>query len=220
MRFLCVASSLFFCVVGHASDIKITVEPVAGSETPFAVAEAVVDAQPEVVWEIVSHCNDYVKNMVKIAASKELERKGDESSSFTTLCEVTADLPFPLSDLVSVSRAVHTVEPGKSWQRKWAFVRGDYEINEGAWILKAIAGGEKTLVTYRLRAKPNIPLPASMLANFTKDTLPAVMKNLQAKAKLAPKRPAAPAPVAPAVAPVAPVVVPVDAVPAEPIAPG
>jgi len=201
MRFLCIiAATLLPSLALRASDIKITVEPVAGSETPFAVAEAVVDAQPEVVWEIVSRCNDYAKNMVKIAASKELERKGDESSSFTTLCEVTADLPFPLSDLVSVSRAVNTVVPGKSYQRKWTIVRGDYEINEGAWILKAIDDGQKTLVTYRLRAKPNIPLPASMLANFTRDTLPTVMKNLQAKAKLAPKRAAVP--VAPVVAPV------------------
>ncbi len=175
----------FVSVAGAAvaEDITVVVEPVKGSETPVNVASAVIDAPAEAVWKIVSHCADYPTTMVKIAAAEEQKREGDENSSFITVCKVTADLPFPLPDLVSVSRAVHTVEPGVKYVRAWKLISGDYEINEGSWTVVAIDDGKRSKVTYRLRAKPKLALPESMLAGFTKDTLPKVMKNLQETTK-------------------------------------
>lgn len=178
-----VVSACFFAGAAAADDIKVVVEPVKDSETPVNVATAVIDAPPEAVWKIVSHCADYPTTMVKIAAAEEQKREGDENSSFITVCKVTADLPFPLPDLTSVSRAVHTVEPGVKYVRAWKLVSGDYDINEGSWTVLAIDDGKRSKVTYRLRAKPKMMLPESMLAGFTKDTLPAVMKNLQEKTK-------------------------------------
>ena len=125
-------------------------EPVKGSEIPFAVVEAVIDAPPERVWQIVSRCNDYVKHMPRIAASKELKREGD-GDAFTTTCQVTADLPFPLGDLTSVSKAVHGVERGPDgagvkFTRRWTFLSGDYDLNEGSWTLLAVDDGKKTMM--------------------------------------------------------------------------
>jgi hypothetical protein len=181
MRCFVVVAVCFVASAAWADDVKVVVEKVPGSDTPVNVAELVIDAPAEAIWKIVSRCADYPTTMVKIAAAKELKRYGDEKV-FTTVCQVTADLPFPLPDLTSVSKAVHNVEPGVKYTRTWTFVSGDYEINEGSWTL-VVLDDQKTRVTYRLRARPKLAVPEGLLAVFTKDTLPAVMKNLQEKTK-------------------------------------
>ncbi|MDP2342478.1 MAG: SRPBCC family protein [Deltaproteobacteria bacterium] len=159
--------------------IKVWTEKVAGSDIPFAIVEATIDAPPAAVWDIVSHCDGYVRHMPRVAESKELKREGDDNVAFTTTCRVVADLPFPLGDLTSVSKAVHTVEPGVKYVRKWTFLSGDYEVNEGSWTVVAVDEGKKTKATYRLRAKPKLALPDSMLASFQQQTLPDVIKKLR-----------------------------------------
>ena len=161
-----------------AEGIKMWSEKVTGSEIPFTVVEAVIEAPSSSVWAVVSHCADFSKTMPRIVASKELTRTGDENSAFTTTCEVTADLPFPLADLTSINKAVHSVEPNVKYTRRWTLVSGDYDINEGSWTLVAL-DPKKTKATYRLRAKPKLPLPDSFIATAQAQTMPDVMKKLR-----------------------------------------
>jgi hypothetical protein len=168
-----------------ASEPKVWSEKVAGSEIPFSVGEITIAAPAEVLWQIVSRCGDYKKTMVRIAASKELSRTGD-ALSFVTRCEVTADLPFPLSDLTSINKAEHTVEPGKKYLRKWALESGDYDINEGSWTL-LVVDEKTTKALYRLRVKPKLPVPDGMLAGLQKDTLPKLLTNLRDRGEAAAK---------------------------------
>jgi hypothetical protein len=114
--------------------------------------------------------------MPNIAASKELSRSGDESSKFTTVCEVTADVPFPFSDLTSVSQATMVVGPNGSYSRSWVLLRGDYEVNDGSWQLVPVDGGAKTKVTYRIHVKPKLPLPEWLIARSQQTTLPQVIQ--------------------------------------------
>src|SRR4029453_8016309 len=133
-----------------ADDIKTWTEPEPGSPTPTYVAAGGVDAPPAKVWAVVAKCADYDKYMPNIIASKELSREGDEHSKFTTVCEVLFDVPFPFSDLTSVSRATLTAdEANGTYSRTWMLIRGDYEVNEGSWRLVPADGGAKTKVTYR-----------------------------------------------------------------------
>jgi ribosome-associated toxin RatA of RatAB toxin-antitoxin module len=193
MRSSSLSSSLFALLLAvlsssaHAGDdgIKVWTEPVAGSDTPTAIVEATVDVAPAVVWSIISRCADYKNRMPRIAASKELSRSGDDNKAFSTTCEVTADLPFPLSDLTSVNRAEHTVEPGVRYVRSWKMISGDYDLNEGSWTLVATDGGAHTKVTYRLRAKPRVPLPDAILRQIQFGTLPDMMRNLRVQAAAA-----------------------------------
>ena len=172
----CVWSSTAFA----ADDgIKIWIEPVPGSDVPFTVVEAEIEAMPASVWNIISHCANFTRSMPRIIASKEISRSGDESTSFVTTCEVTADLPFPLPDLTCINRAVNTVESSLKYTRKWTLLSGDYDINEGSWTLVSMDGGKKTKATYRLRAKPKLPLPDSFIANAQQHTMPDVMKKLR-----------------------------------------
>jgi ribosome-associated toxin RatA of RatAB toxin-antitoxin module len=165
-----------------ADDVKVWAEPVAGSDVPFSIVEASIDAPASVVWSIVSACNDYTKTMPSIAESKELSREGDPSSSFTTVCSVTADMPFPISDLTSVTRARHTVEVDKRYERRWTMLNGDYEYNEGSWTVVALTP-MTSKATYRLRVRPKLPVPDSMLGTFQSGTMPKIMDGLRRLAK-------------------------------------
>ena len=58
----------------------------------------------------------------------------------TVTCRITADMPFPLSDLTSETRAVLNVEPGVRYERRWTLVSGDYLSHQGGWVLVPFAG--------------------------------------------------------------------------------
>jgi ribosome-associated toxin RatA of RatAB toxin-antitoxin module len=163
-----------------ADDIKVWSEQVAGSDVPWSIVEATIAAPAPLVWGLVSNCSDYKKNMPSIAGARELSRTGDPSSSFTTVCEVTADLPFPLSDLTSLSKAVHTVEPGKRYVRAWTMISGDYDYNEGSWTVVAV-DDKTSKATYRLRVRPKMPVPDSMLGTFQAGTMPKIIQKLRAR---------------------------------------
>jgi ribosome-associated toxin RatA of RatAB toxin-antitoxin module len=182
-RAIAIASMLAaLCGGGAASaagDIKTWTEPETGG-APTYCAEGVVDAPPAAVWKLVSNCADYVKNMPSIVASVELSREGDESTRFTTVCEVTADVPFPFSDLTSVSRATMTVDAKSgSYAREWTLIRGDYEVNDGSWKLVPVDGGAKTQVTYRIHVKPKLALPDSLIRSTQETRLPQVIQRLR-----------------------------------------
>ena len=165
--------------VDSPGEIRTWTEPESGG-APTYVAEGVVDAPPAKVWALVSHCADYVKNMPSIAASRELARSGDEATQFTAVCEVTADVPFPFSDLTSVSRAAMTVDAKSgSYTRAWKLISGDYEVNDGSWQLVPIDGGAKTKVIYRIHVKPKTSLPDSLIQSAQKSRLPAVIQLLR-----------------------------------------
>jgi ribosome-associated toxin RatA of RatAB toxin-antitoxin module len=170
-------------------DVRTWTETGNGGAAPTYVAEGIVDAAPAQVWALVSKCADYTKNMPNIVASEELSRQGDERSKFSAVCRVTADIPFPFSDLTSVSRATMTVDADGGYTRAWTLIDGDYQANEGSWHLVPIEGGAKTVVTYRIRAVPKLPLPDSLIASSQKTLLPQVIQRLRDRTAKAPAAP-------------------------------
>lgn len=183
MRTLATLVFLFTAWSASAADgIKTWSEPVADSAISWSIVEATIDAPASMVWGIVSSCNDYPRSMPSIAKARELSREGDPSSSFTTVCEVTADLPFPMSDLTSVSKAVHTVEIDKRYVRRWQMIRGDYEFNEGSWTVAATSPTQ-TLATYRIRVRPKTPVPDSLLGTFQASMLPKIIAQLRGRVR-------------------------------------
>ena len=156
-------------------EVIVTSEKVAGTDMPLSQVEAVIETPPEAVWALVSNCGQYARTFDRILASEELSREGN-----VVTCKVTTDLPFPLSDLTSVNRAVHTVEPGKRWLREWKLVQGDYEFNNGSWELLPFHGDPKrTLARYRLHAQPKVGLPQGLVRAAQGGNLPKVMTRLR-----------------------------------------
>ena len=157
-----------------AGEILVSTHNVKGKAVPQARVRAVIDAPPEKIWKVVSNCNGYKKTMPRIAASKELGRKGPE-----IICTVTADLPFPFDDLTSKSRATHTIEKGKHYLREWTLIDGDYTYNSGKWELFAIEDGKRTLVLYQLLAVPKTSLPKWVLEVAQVRSLPNIIEGLR-----------------------------------------
>jgi ribosome-associated toxin RatA of RatAB toxin-antitoxin module len=154
-------------------DVVVTTEKVPGSEVPVAIARAVVDAPPDRVWAVVSDCARYKESMPNILSSTKVKQEGN-----VVFCRVVADLPFPFDDLTSLTRAVHTEEPGVRYERAWTLVEGDYRVQEGTWLVQPYADG-KSLVTYRIHAEPRVALPQWILDAITKGKLPEVMQRVR-----------------------------------------
>jgi len=168
---------------GDADEIKVSQQKFPDSDVPTNIVEGVVEAPPADVWAFVSNCANYAKTMPRIVKSTELSRSGDEQSQWTVKCQVTAGLPFPLSDLTGITLATHKVSPGVRYSREWTLVSGDYDINHGAWILEGLDGGKKTYVTYKIRVKPKIKLPTSWIASAQRGAMKDVILRLRENVK-------------------------------------
>jgi ribosome-associated toxin RatA of RatAB toxin-antitoxin module len=162
-----------------SGDVVISTEKVEGSDLPRSIAMGVIDAPPEKVWALVTDCDNFYKTMPRIAASKVIERDGG-----TVVCRVTADLPFPVPDLTSETRAIMTVEPGVKWERRWSLIKGDYRANTGAWVLTPYKGDlKRTLARYELHIDPKIHVPDSFIVAGQKKSLPDLFTRLREQTK-------------------------------------
>jgi len=154
-------------------EVIVTTEKRPGEDIPVATARAIIDAPAEKIWALVSNCAKYKETMPNILESEMVSKNEN-----IVVCRVVADLPFPFPDLKSKTRGVHTVEPGVKYQRAWKMVEGDYKKNEGFWLVEP-RGDNKSLVTYRIDAHPNVALPSWMVANISAGKLPEVMQRIR-----------------------------------------
>lgn len=172
-----------------AGEILVDRLELPGDDVPTFRARARIDAPPAVVWDLVSHCAGYAAVMPRILSSQELSREGDRVE-----CAVTVDLPFPLAELTSVTVARHREDAAAGrYERTWTLLRGDYETNDGAWLVEPLDGGTRTLATYRVRARPKLPVPSGFAALFQQGPLTEAMRAVRRAAQHHPKR-TAPAP--------------------------
>ena len=137
-------------------DVIVATKNVPGVDEPKLVAKGVIKAPMDKVWALIEKCNDYKKTMLSLKSAKELKRKGNKVT-----CETVIDLPWPLSNLRSVTVATHVAMPGITYSRTWTMVEGDYEFNNGSWVLKPFGDGH-TLATYTVHAKPHTAIPDSL----------------------------------------------------------
>jgi ribosome-associated toxin RatA of RatAB toxin-antitoxin module len=193
-----VAAVLLLSAAGARADdagdgITVRTEAVAGSSIPTFIIEGVVDAPIENVWDLIVDCGNYTKTMTRIAESQQVSRNGDTMS-----CRVVADLPFPFSDLSSVTRVTLKVTDDKR-VRSWKLVEGDYDVNEGSWTLTRV-GDDKTKAVYRLRAVPKNALPDSVTSTFQKRAMPDILRSVRKNVSKKPVVKPTPAPTPPPVA--------------------
>jgi hypothetical protein len=169
-------------------DVVASMRSVANSDVEEAIAKAVIDAPPALVWSIVSDCGKLQTWMPAVIESRLLKTEAPVAADGPTAlavlhCRVVVDVPLPFTDLVSVMRWVNAVDPGKMWRRRWTLVEGDFHSNDGDWtVLPWGSDGTKSLAIYRMHAKPRVPLPDAVLAFVQQSTLPDVMHKLRAEA--------------------------------------
>jgi ribosome-associated toxin RatA of RatAB toxin-antitoxin module len=160
-----------------ANDTQVKVVEVDGSDTPKIVVTATMDAPPEKVWAIVSDCATYKQHMPRVAASKELSKSGNQHT-----CEVTIEMPFPLSNLTAVTQATHD-EAAPKFARRWKLIRGDYKVNEGSWEVMPSKSEGKSFVRYTVHAEPNTAVPQWVREKAQKKALPEMIDRVESEAK-------------------------------------
>jgi hypothetical protein len=155
-------------------EVLVGTKAVEGSEIPAVIVRGIFHAPPEKVWALIEKCADYKTTMQRVERSKEVSRKGNK-----VVCEVEIDLPWPLDNLVGVTEATHTVQPGTLYKRAWTLVSGDYDVNEGSWVLKPYGDGTKTLVVYTAHVETKTAVPDDMKAKAQRDALPDLFEHLR-----------------------------------------
>ncbi len=104
--------------------------------------------------------------MARVAASVMVSEDHDSS-----VCRLEMDMPFPLPKLTAVIRAQHRAE-GARQVREWRLVEGDFARHEGSWLVAPFdEAGTRTLVTYRARVRPKLPVPEVLLAGSKRAAL-------------------------------------------------
>lgn len=159
----------------EAGEIIVRTYDVPGAQMPRAKVWAVIDAPVERVWAIIDQCKDYKRTMVRVLESEELKREGK-----IVTCRTQIDMPWPIDDLEAITRATHTIEAGKRYQRAWTLVSGGYRRNDGSWTLTP--WGDKpgrTLAAYVVLAEPKISVPTWILKKAARSTLPDLLTNLR-----------------------------------------
>jgi ribosome-associated toxin RatA of RatAB toxin-antitoxin module len=164
----------------EAGEILTSTQPETGRSVPWMKASGLVDAPPEVVWPIIDDCGRYKDTMPRTVDSEELERHGNR-----VVCRAIGEMPFPFSNLVTETDAVHTIEPGRFYRREWKQRSGDFEVNEGRWTLEPRGDGSCTLATYEALTEPKIALPDFILRFGTHTVLPEMIAALREHAKAA-----------------------------------
>lgn len=158
-----------------SGEIILETEAVEGTTTPRMHVRAVIEATPEKVWGVIQDCSRYKDTMVRIEEAQELSREGN-----IVVCRTVVDMPFPLSNLVSTTKATHTVEPGKLYKREWELIEGDYVQNSGSWTLTPyLDDANRTLVDYAIVVEPKTEIPESVRIAAQQKTLPDIIEKLR-----------------------------------------
>lgn len=176
LAFTVLASYAFADEKGALANGEILVEttPVEGSDLPKVVVKGVIDAPPAKVWAIVSDCDVYEDKLPRIRSARVVEREDD-----AVVCEVTVALPFPISDLTATTRAKHVEGPPR-WSREWKLVEGDYDVNDGSWVLEHFDGDdERTLATYSVHAVPHSSIPGWARRRAQRSSMPDIIERLR-----------------------------------------
>ncbi|MFZ4577673.1 MAG: SRPBCC family protein [Myxococcota bacterium] len=156
-------------------EVIVRMRAVEGSTLPMMVGRGVIDVPPVRLWKVVEACGSYVGKLPRVIRSRELSRVGA-----VAVCETTSQLPFPIGELTSITRAVHETSPGR-WVRRWTLVGGDYEDNSGAWILQPFdAAGTRTLLTYEAHVEPKMSVPNAIIHAAQKRGMPTLFDHLRA----------------------------------------
>jgi ribosome-associated toxin RatA of RatAB toxin-antitoxin module len=159
-------------------DILVETRPMPGSDTPTIIVTALVASPPAAVWDVLERCGDYKKFMPRMAESAELSRDGN-----VVRCKTVVDSPWPVEDLMAITRAEHVISEGK-WLRQWVLESGDYKTITGSWTLTPYQGdASRTLVVYSIHTEPKTGLPAFVREFAQKSALPDVIKALRVEAK-------------------------------------
>lgn len=133
-----------------------------------------VKASPERIWDVLVDYDSYGKIFPRILKSEVRSKEGDSEDHYTLL-----DYPWPLQDRWTLNRIVH--DPARR-TIQWRRLEGSVKEVVGSWQL--IPDGEETVVIYKVRLDPGIPLiPAWAIDWGTRQVAPDIIRAIRRQVK-------------------------------------
>lgn len=156
-----------------AGEVLVTRRDPTGGIGAAAQAKGVIDAPVERVWPAVRDCEHYSAFMPRVIKSGVSQREGE------TFCSAVMDMPWPIDDLTLESRSTITSPSTGAHARSWELTAGSFKHYNGSFEVIAFNGDPKrTLVTYTLDIKPDVPIPDAVLRKKQVAGLPETFKAL------------------------------------------
>lgn len=134
----------------------------------------IVKATPDRIWSVLTDYEAYGRIFPRILRSEVRAKDGHSEDHYSLL-----DYPWPLADRWTVNRITHdAVRRAINWRR----VEGSVREVVGSWQL--IPDGEHTVVVYKVRLDPGIPLvPAWAIDWGTKQVAPDIIRSIRRQVK-------------------------------------
>ena len=112
--------------------------------------------------------------MPNVERSFIVRREGDD-----VVCSERFDLPFPLKDLVSVTKW-HFAEEGATRERRWKLVEGDFDYSTGSIEISPFRGDPtRTLVVYENHFAPRLAVPEWLSSHFQRKGLASIIEHVR-----------------------------------------
>jgi ribosome-associated toxin RatA of RatAB toxin-antitoxin module len=142
----------------NAGEVLVTRRDPTGGIGAAAEAKGVIDAPIERVWPAVRDCEHYSKFMPRVIKSGVAQRNGE------TFCSAVMDMPWPIDDLTLETRSTITSPSEGAHMRSWKLTTGSFKHYTGSFEVIPFDGDpQRTLVTYTLDIKPDVPIPDVVL---------------------------------------------------------
>ena len=133
-----------------------------------------IEADPSIVWQMLSDYNRLHETMPKVVASKLVE-----ANNHTKVIDQSGK-----SGIFIFERTVHfTLKVEEVYPEHLYFsqINGDFEVYEGEWQLEAVDGnnGPGTLLTYQAEVKPSFFAPQFVVSFVQSQDLPTILKEVR-----------------------------------------
>lgn len=155
----------------EAGELLVTSE--RKSDRARAQAIGLVDAPPDVVWDVITDYDGYREFMPMTVESRVERVDGNAVDLFMELKVLVKRIRYRIR--LVLDPAARTVD--------WEKIDGDLKGNDGSWRLAAYESG-RTLATYSVRLEIGFFVPAVIADRLTKGSFPALFKAVRERAAL------------------------------------
>ena len=163
-----------------AGEIVVHIEP----DSRHVSAAVTIHAPSEVVWQVITDCEEAPRFMPGMKACRRLQAAPDGSWE-------TIEREYKYSWLMPAAHDVVRTEYHKPQRIEFQRVSGDFRDQSGAWLLTPSADGAATVLEYQFYVDLGFWLPHSLIQRSLRSDLPAAMKAVRTRAEGATASPAA-----------------------------
>jgi uncharacterized membrane protein len=147
-----------------------------GPDGQHVFAAVNIRAPAEVVWKVITDCEEAPKFMPGMKACRRLEAAPDGSWE-------NIEREYKYSWLMPAAHDVVRTEYHKPQRIEFRRVSGDFKDQQGAWLLTASPDGSATVLEYQFYVDLGFWLPHSLIQRSLRSDLPAAMKAVRTRAE-------------------------------------